>query len=156
MFEKIWSALALLVIGYLVGSHRQELAHAKADAAAAEAVAAAAERYREAERNGQKAAQSLTAAADEEKRNAEKQMEALRADVRRGAVRLSIAVDQASATRAAAVAAAGDREARADLLPEAADHILSFAREGGDVVRELNLCIDKYHVAETMMQRAAP
>ena len=68
-------------------------------------------------------------------------------ELRTGAVRLSVAVAAASAAAAAQAAAAGDGEARADLLPAAAGRILDFAIEGDDIVRDLNVCVDKYRRA---------
>lgn len=154
-------ALALclgLISGYLWGSHRQaqidEGRAAKVNEAHAVALASATERYREAERGGQLAFTAMTVAVQQEKENAKKQMDVLRAELRAGAVRLSVAVDAASAATAAQAAAAGDREARADLLPVAAGRILDFALEGDDIVRDLNACIDKYHRAEQVINEA--
>lgn len=148
-----------LIGGYLWGGHRQaqidEGRAAKVSEEHATALASAIERYREAERGGQAAVAAITAAAQQEKENAKKQMDALRAELRNGAVRLSVAVDAASAAAAAQAAAAGDREARADLLPAAAGRILDFALEGDDIVRDLNACIEKYHRAEQMIEDAA-
>ncbi|RAM63153.1 lysis system i-spanin subunit Rz [Herbaspirillum rubrisubalbicans] len=154
-------ALALclgLVGGYLWGGHRQaqidEGRAAKVSEEHAIALASAVERYREAERGGQQAFAAMTAAAQQEKENAKKQMDVLRGELRAGAVRLSVAVDAASAAAAAQAAGAGDREARADLLPAAAERILDFALEGDDIVRDLNACIDKYHGAEQVINEA--
>jgi len=147
-----------LIGGFLWGGHRQaqidEGTAAKVSEEHARALASATERYREAERNGQRAVASIEAVRQQEKENATKQMEVLRGQLRTGAERLSVAIDAASAAPAAATAGAGDREARANLLPEAAERILDFAREGGDIVRDLNACVDKYHQAEQMMQEA--
>lgn len=144
-----------LIGGYLWGGHRQEQIDegkaAKIDEQNALALAGATDRYREAERAGRAVFDSLTAAKQKEKENADKQLEALRADVRSGTVRLSIAVDAASAAQAAAAAAAGNREARADLLPAAAGRVLDLAGEGGDILRDLNACVDKYHEAERIL-----
>lgn len=147
-----------LIGGYLWGGHRQaqidEGTAAKVSEQHALALAGATERYREAERGGQAAVAAITAAAQQEKDNAKKQMEVLRGELRTGAERLSVAVDAASAAAAAQAAGAGDREARADLLPAAADVLLDFALEGDDVVRDLNACIDKYHRAEALIHDA--
>lgn len=154
-------ALALclgLIVGYLWGGHRQaqidEGRAAKVSEEHATVLASATERYREAERSGQAAVAAITAAAQQEKENAKKQMDALRGELRAGAVRLSVAVDAASAAAAAQAAAAGHREARADLLPSAAERILDFALEGDDIVRDLNACVDKYHRAEQVINEA--
>jgi len=147
-----------LIAGFLWGGHHQaqidEGRAAKVSEDHALALAGATERYREAERNGQRAFANIEATRQQEKENATKQIEVLRGQLRTGAERLSVAIDAASAAAAAATAGAGDREARANLLPEAAERILDFAREGGDIVRDLNACVDKYHHAEQMMQEA--
>ncbi|WP_044528130.1 lysis system i-spanin subunit Rz [Herbaspirillum sp. B65] len=149
-----------LIGGYLWGGHRQaqidEGRVAKVSEEHATALASATERYREAERSGQAAVAAITAAAQQEKENAKKQMDVLRGELRAGAVRLSVAVDAASAAAAAQAAASGDREARADLLPAAAGRILDFALEGDDIVRELNACVDKYHRAEQVIDEVRP
>ena len=147
-----------LIGGSLWGGHRQALidegAAAKISEEHAVALANATERYREAERNGQRAAASIEAVRQQEKENATKQMDVLRRQLRTGAERLSVAIDAASAVAAAATAGAGDREARANLLPAAAERILDFAREGGDIVRDLNACVDKYQRAEQVINEA--
>jgi len=147
-----------LIGGFLWGGHHQaqidEGTAAKVSEEHARALASATERYREAERNGRRAFDSIDAVRQQEKENATKQMDVLRKQLRTGAERLSVSIDAASAAAAAATASAGDREARANLLPEAAERILDIAREGGDIVRDLNACVDKYHRAEQMMQEA--
>lgn len=147
-----------LIGGYLCGGHRQaqidEGTAAKVSELHALALASATERYREAERSGQAAVAAITAAAQQEKDNAKKKMDVLRGELRTGAQRLSVAVDAASAAAAAQAAAVGDREARTDLLPAAAERILDFALEGDDIVRDLNACVDKYHRAEQVINEA--
>lgn len=144
-----------LLGGYLWGGHRQaqidEGRAAEVSEQHAMALASAIERYREAERGGQQAFANMAAALQKEKDDAKKRMDALRDELRTGALRLSVAVDAASAAAAAQAAAVGDREARAELLPEAADVLLDFALEGDDIVRELNACVDKYHRAEQVI-----
>ncbi|AYR24273.1 lysis system i-spanin subunit Rz [Herbaspirillum rubrisubalbicans] len=158
-FGAVVLALCLgLIGGYLWGGHRQAQIDEGREATVSElhaiALASATERYREAERGGQQAFANMTAALQKEKDNAKKRMDVLRDELRTGAVRLSVAVDAASAATAAQAAAAGDREARADLLPAAAGRILDFALEGDDIVRDLNACIDKYHRAEQVIEHA--
>lgn len=158
-FGAVVLALCLgLIGGYLWGGHRQaqidEGMAAEVSEQHALALASATERYREAERGGQAAVAAITAAVQQEKDNAKKQMDVLRGELRTGAERLSIAVDAASAAAASQAAASGDREARADLLPEAAGRILDFALEGDDIMRDLNACVDKYHRAEQVINEA--
>lgn len=158
-FGAVVLALCLgLIGGYLWGGHRQaqidEGREAKVSEQHAIALASATERYREAERGGQQAFANMTAALQKEKDDAKKRMAVLRDELRTGAVRLSVPVGAASAAVAAQAAAAGDREARAYLLPAAAERILDFALEGDDIVRDLNACVDKYRVAERVMEEA--
>ncbi|HEX7635834.1 MAG TPA: lysis system i-spanin subunit Rz [Noviherbaspirillum sp.] len=158
-FGAVVLALCLgLIGGYLWGGHRQaqidEGRAAEVSEQHALALASATERYREAERGGQQAFAHMTAALQKEKDDAKKGTDALRYELRTGAVRLSVAVGAASAAAAAQAAAAGDREARANLLPAAAGRILDFALEGDDIVRDLNSCVDKYHRAEQMINEA--
>lgn len=86
--------------------------------------------------------------------DAQKKINALRADVLAGAVRLSVAV------KAPAGAAGGDapgqgaaatcsaQETRAELVPQAAYDLIGIAADGDDAVRDLNACIDSYHAIE--------
>jgi prophage endopeptidase len=86
----------------------------------------------------------------EEMKDAETKIAGLRADVRSGAVRLSIAVR--AATRAGSDQASGDpspsggdpEEARAELMPATADALISIAADGDDAVRDFNACHDAY------------
>lgn len=81
--------------------------------------------------------------------DAKTHIDALRADVRSGAVRLSIAVKArpagscAASGDPAAAASAGD-EARAELMPEAAETLIGIAADGDDAVRSFNACHDAY------------
>lgn len=78
------------------------------------------------------------------------------ADVRAGAVRMSIpvaaAVPGAAACGAASAAAAGDRhEARADLAPETGLALAAIADDGDDAIDQLNTCIDAYNGARARL-----
>lgn len=77
-----------------------------------------------------------------EKERAKVETDRLRADLRSGAVRLSVPVvscKQSDSSRA------GDQQARAEILPGSADRIGAIGIGGDDAVRDLNACIDKYN-----------
>lgn len=86
--------------------------------------------------------------------DARTKMDALRADVLTGAVRLSVAVKAAGTTAGScapsgdSAAAGGDQETRAELVPQAAHDLIGIAADGDDAVRDLNACIDAYHAIE--------
>lgn len=72
------------------------------------------------------------------------------ADVRSGAIRLSIPViaGRANAASADPATAGGDRhETRAELAPEAGAALAAIADDGDDAIRQLNSCIDAYEIA---------
>lgn len=68
------------------------------------------------------------------------------ADVRTGAVRLSIPVKACSArTGANTTTGPGNSpETRAELTPEAGTALAAIAADGDDAIRQLNACIDSY------------
>jgi hypothetical protein len=108
-----------------------------------------------------KAAADLAAIADKhhaETLSHEKTIAALRADLRRSAVRLSIPV--ATCTAAAvggnpgSVAGAG-AEARAELMPATADSLIGIAADGDAAVRQLNAVIDAYNALRARLNKAA-
>ena len=74
-----------------------------------------------------------------EKKDAEKIIASLRADVASGKLRFTTTVRNctSSATRLG--------EARAELDPTTADDLLRIARDGDDAIRQLNYCIDAYN-----------
>lgn len=81
------------------------------------------------------------------------------ADVRAGAVRMSVPVAAgapgAAACSAAPAAAPGDRDAaRADIAPEAGLALAAIADDGDDAIRQLNTCIDAYNSARARLAAA--
>jgi hypothetical protein len=86
----------------------------------------------------------------EEMDDAKNTIDALRADVRNGAVRLSIATR--AAARPSGSAASGNpspaggavEEARAELVPAVADALIGIAADGDNAVRDFNACHDAY------------
>ncbi|MDN2717835.1 MULTISPECIES: lysis system i-spanin subunit Rz [unclassified Janthinobacterium] len=84
----------------------------------------------------------------QEQTHAKTERDRFNADVRSGAVRLSIPVasGQCAAT-ADTTAAAGHRiEARAELDPATAAALDAIAGDGDDTARQLNACIDAYNL----------
>ncbi len=130
----------------------ERLAHARALAAEVDKVAAIEQQWKD----------DLGDVAElhrERMEDAEKKMDALRADVLTGAVRLSVAVKKAGAAAghcAAAddpAAAGGDQEARAELMPATANALVGIATDGDRAVLDLNACIDSY---EAIRQKGQP
>lgn len=83
----------------------------------------------------------------QEQTHAKTERDRFNADVRSGAVRLSIPVasGQCAAT-ADPTAAAGDRhQTRAELDPTTATALDAIAGDGDDATRQLNACIDAYN-----------
>ncbi|RJG06236.1 lysis protein [Noviherbaspirillum cavernae] len=109
-------------------------------AADRERVEAAADLARETRR----AFDAITVNSQKEKENANATIASLRADMRNGTERLSLAV----AACQTGTSGAGNSEARAELLPAAADRIVGIIGEADDAVRDLNACIDKYNAVK--------
>ena len=79
--------------------------------------------------------------------HAKNERDRFNANVRRGAVRLSIPVasGQCAATADAAAAAGHRQEARAELDPATAAALDAIVGDGDDATRQLNACIDAYN-----------
>ncbi|WFR81419.1 lysis system i-spanin subunit Rz [Janthinobacterium rivuli] len=84
----------------------------------------------------------------QEQDHAKTERDRFNADVRSGAVRLSIPVASGNcAATADATAAAGRRhETRAELDPATAAALDAIAGDGDDATRQLNACIDAYNL----------
>jgi len=86
---------------------------------------------------------------NKELENAKSQVAALRADVRSGAVRMSIPIATGSCRAAgspdsAAAASGTGTETRAELLPTTADDLIELVTDADSEVRRTNECIDRY------------
>jgi prophage endopeptidase len=84
-------------------------------------------------------------------------LSALLADVRAGAVRLSIPTARPAATADAGLpgaAAAAPVAARTDIAPEAAAALVAIATDGDDAIRDLGTCLDAYGLAQARMSDA--
>jgi hypothetical protein len=84
-----------------------------------------------------------------EKERAKVKTDRLRADLRSGAVRLSVPV---ASCKQSDGSGAGDTEARAEILPGSADRIGAIGIGSDDTVRDLNACIDKYNALKQAIE----
>lgn len=84
----------------------------------------------------------------QEQTHAKTERDRFNADVRSGAVRMSIPVasGQCAATTDAAAAAGHRIEARAELDPATAAALDAIAGDGDEATRQLNACIDAYNL----------
>lgn len=83
----------------------------------------------------------------QEQTHAKTDRDRFNADVRNGAVRLSIPVasGQCAATADSTVAAGHQHQTRAELDPATAAALDAIAGDGDDATRQLNACIDAYN-----------
>jgi hypothetical protein len=177
MTPRVWAVLLVLAVlalaagayvGYSVADGLAQIAAGKVEGErAAERLAAVQERLTHS--HALREANEATAAIEkqwkddlgdvaeyhkEEMDDAKNKIDALRADVLTGAVRLSIAVTKAGTAASHcpasgdSSAASGDQETRAELVPQAAYDLIGIAADGDDAVRDLNACIDAYHAIE--------
>ncbi|MFZ6709784.1 lysis system i-spanin subunit Rz [Undibacterium sp. TC9W] len=77
------------------------------------------------------------------------------ADVRTGAVRLSIPVKAcpARSSRDTTAGFSNSPETRAELTPEAGAALAAIAADGDDAIRQLNACIDSYQAIRAISNR---
>lgn len=153
---------ALIFLGSIITAHEVGWSRATKSAAAAaqgredkiradqtQALVTATQRERDAERRAGEDLAAQAATHKKEIENENKKRERFMADVRSGAVRLSIPVRGnahcAAAAGTDAAPAPRDRiEARAELAPEAGLALTAIADDGDDAIRQLNSVIDAY------------
>ena len=142
---RLWLALLLLAaVTFFAGVwHEQERA-AVVERAAMTALAQAKAKVNAAETALASAHLKIDADRVKEKQDDKKTIDALRADVRSGAISLSIATRAIRAGAASAGPFPGAIETRAEIVPEAAVALIDIAADGDDAVRDLNACIAKY------------
>lgn len=97
---------------------------------------------RAAEQQHAQALAAIDAKYQENERNAQLETDRLRAQLRAGAVRLSVPVVAGSCSLSAtgAGAGSGDGAERADIQPAAADDLVALAADADAVVRQLSAC----------------
>ena len=86
----------------------------------------------------QKEATELHDKHEQEKIDAKKTIDRLRADVSSGTIRLSIPSSSCNS-------ASGDSEARAELDRQTSQDLISITEDGDQAIRDLNYCIDRYN-----------
>lgn len=135
--------IAVLLLLYAVDQRAEERGMQKAQAKHS---AAAVQRLEfSIERSGQLAGQlgQLLDRNQLDKANAQKAFERLDADLRSGALRLSVRTT--AQTGGNHSAAAGTVQARADIDPEDAADLVRITDDGDNAIRDLNTCIDGYN-----------
>lgn len=158
LFLNPWAWLALIagllfstgaggVFGYNLSNQEAALREITATAKAGEQLAAATAEVSALEKLRIKDIGDIAIRHKQEMDDAKLKIDALRADVRSGAVRLSIATRPASDRAAGGnPAAAGDAvaESRAELSADAAEFLVGFAGSCDATARQLNAVIDAY------------
>ncbi len=135
--------IAVLLLLYAVDQRAEERGIQKAQA---QHSAAAVQRLEfSIERSGQLAGQlgQILDRNQLDKANAQKAFERLDADLRSGALRLSIRTT--AQTGGNHSTAAGPVQARADIDPEDAADLVRITDDGDNAIRDLNACIDGYN-----------
>ncbi len=149
MGPRLWLAILLVALtGFFCGEwHESRASNAQrqaADSAAKLELATATGRVREVERQLSQNILNIDEARTKEQDHANATIDSLRTDVRNGALRLSIATRAHDPGPVGADPAAGDPEARAELLPSAAIALIDLAADADSTVRALNACLDQY------------
>lgn len=152
-----WLAvIALTAAAYFIGDYRASGAckarEAAATGAAKAALAQATERAKETEKSLKQGLATLAVQHEKELQDETVKRKRFIADVRSGAIRLSIPIvaGRANAASADPAIAGGDRhETRAELAPEAGAALAAIADDGDDAIRQLNSCIDAYDIARS-------
>jgi hypothetical protein len=163
---RLWLAV-LLSIGLAFGAgdfhgHRSEskaaaLKVAKADAAVAEAKTEATTIVATGERTLAKRLDVNEQNHQKENYDAKVTIDSLRADIRSGAVRLSVATRAArqNADTGNTTVAGDSQETRTELLPAFADSLVSIATDADGSVRDLNTCVDDYNAVRDEIKKIA-
>lgn len=147
---RVWCVVLALCLASFFGGQWQEsrISTAKmkeANAAAMLELELSTRRVQLAERTLQQTITAVHQARTKEQDHAKTTIDALRADVRAGAVRLSIATRSRGPAASGADPGTGAAEERAELVPAAAIALIDIAADGDDAVRDLNACIDQYN-----------
>ena len=142
IFLGIGLCLVALYGWHELKTHFEDAGAAKVQAKWDKEKADEAEAKRTLERETRRAVDVITANSQKEKDHAKATIDSLRADVRTGVIRLSVATAAASSSTITGVR---DLETRADILPASADRIIGIIGEADDTVLDLNACIDKYN-----------
>lgn len=147
---RLLSPLAVLALLYAVDQRAEERGMQKTQA---QHSSAAVQRLEfSIERSGQLAGQlgQLLDRNQLDKAHAQKVFDRLDADLRSGALRLSVRTTGQPAAPGSHGAATGPVQARAELDPEDAAALVRISDDGDNAIRDLNTCIDGY--AQVMRQ----
>lgn len=137
------AVISLLWVGYHFGAQSVQAGWNAERAAQAEATGAT---NRAVLRGFETAAESSR----KEKEDAKIENDKLRIAVATGARRLSVPV---TSCKQADDSRVGDKQARADIVPEVAQRIIDVGIDGDDTVLDLNACIDKYNAIRDRLSR---
>lgn len=86
-----------------------------------------------------------------DKANAKQSIDALSADLRSGALRLSVRTT-GQQPASGGLTAAGPGQARAELDPATAEALVRITADGDNAIRDLNTCIDQYAEVRHMQE----
>lgn len=144
-----WVVIGLLVAAAVAaaGMRAYNAGYAKHEAETSAATAEANQRARIAER---KASERMAKVATDHRKvvtDAQSQIDRLRADVRSGARRLSVAIAGIPACADPSPAGGTVRETRTELAATTADALVAIAADGDNAIRQANALIDAYAVA---------
>jgi len=145
-----WLVLGLLLAATIAaaGIKGYNAGYAANEAEYGREVAAANDRARAAERDGRERLAALATRHYQEETHARIENDRLRADLRSGTRRLSIAIAQPPACADRAAAAESGAEARAELNPAAAEALVAITDDGDAAIRQANALIDAYAIAQ--------
>lgn len=135
--------------GWTVQGWRMDAELSRVAAAAHKSGRELAEAALELERETRRAVDAITINSRKEKDFANANINRLRADLRAGNERLSVAV---ASCEPAGDPGSGHPEARADILPATADRIVEIIGDADRAVLDLNECIDKYSAVRRLNQ----
>ena len=143
--------LAVLALLYAVDQRAEQRGHDKAQLQAK--TSEVAQLSFAIERSGQLAAQigQILERNQKDQAHAQQSIDGLAADLRSGALRLSVATtgQQAGSPHGSAP---GSAQARAELDPAHAEALVRITADGDNAIRDLNTCIDQYGAVKRAME----
>lgn len=142
--SRLLASLLLVAVAFYAGEWHEQGRSAVIERAAKTALAKEKAKVKAAETALASAHLKIDTDRAKEKQDDKKTIDALRADVRSGAISLSIATRALRAGAAGSNTGTGYIETRSELMPEAAIELIDIAADGDDAVRDLNACIAKY------------
>lgn len=159
---RLWLAIiALCAAAYFAGnntaSSKYKAREVAANSAAKTKLEEATDHVRETEKLMVQNLATLTDQHKKELQNETAKRNRFIADVRSGAIRLSIPVITRSADATSddpSVASGNQHQTRAELTPEAGITLAAIADDGDDAIRQLNSCIDAYAIAREVNVQA--